>query len=40
MKKTEVRTLRDDKWKIEGDLVLKERKLHILKDKELRLKVI
>ena len=40
MKKAEVRTLKEDKWKIEGELVLKKRKVHVLKDKELRLEVI
>jgi len=40
MKKAEVRTLKEDKWKIEGELVLKKRKVHVLKNKELRLEVI
>ena len=40
MKKAEVRTLKEDKWKIEEELVLKKRKVHVLKNKELRLEVI
>ena len=40
MKKAEVRTLKEDKWKIEDELVLKKRKVHVLKNKELRLEVI
>ena len=40
MKKAEVKVLRGDEYKIEEDLVLKEGKVYILKDKELRLEVI
>ena len=40
MKKARVKTLRDNEQKIEEDLVLKEGKVYILKDKELRLEVI
>jgi len=40
MKKVEVRNLREDKWKIEGDLVLKEGKVYMLKDEELRIEII
>jgi len=40
MKKTEVRNMRSDEWKIEGDLVLKERKMYVPKNKKLRLEVI
>jgi len=40
IKKMGVRNLRGDKWEIEEDLVLKEEKIYILKDKELRLEVI
>ena len=40
MKKAEVKVLRGDEYKIEEDLVLKEGKVYILKDEELRLKVI
>jgi len=40
MKKTEVKELRGNKWRIEGDLVLKEGKVYVLKDEELRAEVI
>ena len=40
MKKAEVKVVREEKWQIEGDLVLKERKLYIPKDKELRVEII
>ena len=40
IKKVMVKALRDDEWKIEEDLVLKEGKVYIPKDKKLRLKVI
>ena len=40
IKKVMVKALRDDEWKIEEDLVLKEGKVYVPKDKELRLKVI
>jgi len=40
MKKTKVKKLRGDEWKIKGELVLKEEKVYILKDKELRAEVI
>ena len=40
MKKAEVKILQEDKWQIEEDLVLKERKVYVLKDKELRAKII
>ena len=40
MKKAEVKVLRGDEQKIEEDLVLKEGKVYILKDEELRLEVI
>jgi len=40
MKKAEVRELRGNKWKIEGELVLKEGKVYVLKDEELRAEVI
>jgi len=40
MKRAEVKNLRGDEWKIEGDLVLKEEKVYILKDKELRVDII
>ena len=40
MKKTKVKELRGDEWKIEGELVLKEGKIYVLKDKKLRAEVI
>ena len=40
MKKAGVKELRGNKWKIEEDLVLKERKIYIPKDEELRVEVI
>jgi len=40
MKKTGVKELRGNEWKIEGDLVLKERKVYVPKDEELRVEVI
>ena len=40
MKKTGVKELRGNKWKIEGDLVLKEEKVYISKNEELRMEVI
>jgi len=40
MKKVKVKELRGEEWKIEGELVLKEGKIYILKNKELRVEVI
>jgi len=40
MKKAGVKELRGNEWKIEGELVLKEGKVYVLKDEELRAKVI
>ena len=40
MKKAEVRALRGNESEIEEDLVLKEEKVYVLKDEELRLEVI
>jgi len=40
MKKAGVKVLRENKWQIEGDLVLKESKIYVLKDKILRVKII
>jgi len=37
---TGAKVLRGDKWQVEGDLVLKERKIYMLKDKELRVEII
>ena len=40
MKKTRVKELRGNEWKIEGDLVLKEGKVYVLKDEKLRAEII
>ena len=40
MKKAGVKKLRGNEWKIEGDLVLKEGKVYMLKDEELRVEII
>ena len=40
MKKAGVKELRGNEWKIEGDLVLKEGKVYVTKDEELRAEVI
>ena len=40
MKKMGVKELRGNEWKIEGDLVLKEGKVYVPKDEELRAEVI
>jgi len=40
MKKTKVKEIRENEWKIEGELVLKEVKVYLPKDEELRAEVI
>ena len=40
MKKVGVKTLRDEKWQIEEELVLKEEKVYVPKNKKLRVKII
>ena len=40
MRRTGIKELRGNKWKIEENLVLKERKVYVPKDKELRAEVI
>ena len=40
MKKVGVKELQGNEWKIEGDLVLKEGKIYVLKDEELRAEVV
>ena len=40
MKKAKVKELRREEWRIEGELVLKEGKIYIPKDEELRVEVI
>jgi len=40
MKKVKVRELQENEWQIEGDLVLKEGKVYMLRDEELRAEII
>jgi len=40
MKRAGVKELRGNEWKIEGDLMLKERKVYVPKDEELRMEII
>jgi len=40
MKKAKVKELKGEEWKIEGELVLKEGKMYVLKDEKLKAKVI
>ena len=40
MKKTNVKELWRDKWKMEEDLVLKKEKIYVPKDRELRVEII
>jgi len=40
IKKAEVKVLREDKWQIERNLVLKEGKVYVLKDEKLRMEII
>ena len=40
MKRVKVKELRGEKWKIEGDLVIKEEKIYVPKDMELRAEII
>ena len=40
MKKAKIRVLRGKEWQLEGDLVLKEEKVYMPKDKELRVEII
>ena len=40
MKKVEVRNMRGNEWKIEEELVLKEGKVYVPKDEELRMEVV
>ena len=40
IKKAKVKVLRGYEWEMEEELVLKEKKVYILKDEELRLEVI
>ena len=40
MKKVRVKVIKGDEWQIEGDLVLKEGKVYVLKDEKLKAKII
>ena len=40
MKKARVKVVRREEWQLEGDLVLKEGKVYISKDEELRIEII
>ena len=40
MKKAGVKELRGEEWKVEGELVIKEGKIYVPKDKELRAEII
>jgi len=40
MKKAEVKVLRNEEWEIEENLVLKEGKVYVPRDKKLRLEII
>ena len=40
MKKVDIKVLREDKWQIEGELVLKKRKVYVSKDEKLRVEII
>jgi len=40
MKKAGVKVLKGDEWQIEGELLLKEEKVYVPKDEELRVKII
>jgi len=40
MKKAEVKVLRGEEWQVEGDLVLKEKKVYIPNNEALRVEII
>ena len=40
MKKAKVKAIQEEEWWIEGDLVLKEEKIYVLKNEELRAEII
>jgi len=40
MKKAKIRELRENEWQIEGDLMLKEGKMYVLRNEELRAEII
>jgi len=40
IKKAKVKMIQGEEWKIEGELVLKEGKIYVLKNEELRMEII
>ena len=40
MKKSGVKVLRGDKWQVEGNLILKKRKVYVLENEELMMEII
>ena len=40
IKKVEIKAVREEEWQLEGDLLLKEGKMYVPKDKELRVEII
>ena len=40
MKKAGIKVVRGEEWQLEGDLVLKKRKVYIPKDEKLRVEII
>jgi len=40
MKKAKVKVIQGEEWKIEGELVLKEEKIYVLKNEKLRVEII
>jgi len=40
MKKVKVKAIQEEEWRIERELVLKEGKIYVLKDEELRAEII
>ena len=40
MKKVRIKAVREEEWQLEGDLILKEGKMYVPKDKELRVEII
>ena len=40
MKKAGVKVVQEEEWQLEGDLVLKEGKVYMLKDEELKVEII
>ena len=40
MKKAKVKAIQGEEWKIEGELVLKEEKIYVPKNKKLRVEII